>query len=563
MSRRDGAFGLVLVLVLGGLGAAIAAPAFEPVAVPTPTPAPTAALVVVHRQAVVGRPSSVNPVTARTQADRDLVALLFRGLVRAGKDGRPVGDLAAGWTSEAKGTRWTFRIRADARWQDGAPVTSDDVVYTVRVLQDPAYAGPLAAGWQGVTVTAIDAAIVRFDLAVPLGGFLQAAAQPLLPAHLLASVPVAELADSPFSTRPVGNGPFVLTDLTTEAALLEPIIEPLHPGSGPLATLGPGVVASGRPRLAGLELRFYPGPDEAAAAYRAGEVDAVSGLPPAAAAALAAERATRLIAYPGTTLTGVYLNLRPGAGPFSDARVRTALLAAIDRGGMITDLLAGSGQQANTPIPPSSWAYDPKAAPPVAYDRTAAAAGLRAAGWKRAGVGWLPPKAKKPVTIVLLAADATVNPVTAGAAARVAAAWRSLGIPTTVTSLAAGDLVERLRGAEFVAAVADVNVGLDPDPYPLLASAQVQAGGSNVSGFQDSALDAALAAARAPGKDAVRAAAYAKLQALLGRLQPILPLFFRDNVLVVSNRLVGPRAVPVADPSGRFWDVITWLPFGR
>jgi len=561
VSRRDGAFVLVLVLVLGALGAAIAAPAFTPVVVPRPTP--TAAPVPIHREAVVGRPSSVNPVTARTQADRDLVALLFRGLVRSGTDGRPVADLAAGWTVSAKGARWTFRIRTDARWQDGVPVTSDDVVYTVHVLQDPAYTGPLAAGWQGVTATAIDAATVQFDLAVPLGGFLQAAAQPLLPAHLLANVPVADLADTPFSTRPVGNGPFALTDLTSDAAVLAPVLTPLDPGSGPLATLGTGAVTPANPLLAGLELRFYTGPDEAAAAYRAGEVDAVSGLAPAVAAALTAESATRAIAYPGTTLTGIYLNLRPRAGPFGDARVRTALLAALDRGKLITDLLSGYGQRADTPIPPSSWAYDPKATPVVAYDRKAAALGLRAAGWTRTTTGWLPPKAKKPITIELLAADPGVNPVAAGAAARVAAAWSSLGIPTTVTSLAAGALVARLRSGSFTAAVADVNVGLDPDPYPLLASTQVQSGGSNVSGFQDPALDTALAAARAPGTDAARGAAYRRLQTLLGRLEPILPLFFRDGVFVVSNRLAGPDPVPVADLSGRFWDVVTWSSFGR
>jgi peptide/nickel transport system substrate-binding protein len=561
VSRRDGAFVLVLVLVLGVLGAAIAAPGFTPqVALqPTPTPAPLA----IHREAVIGLPSSVNPVTARTQADRDLVALLFRGLVRPGADGRPVADLAQSWTVDPKGARWTFRLRSDARWQDGVPVTSEDVVYTVHVLQDPAYTGPLAAGWQGVTATAIDATTVQFDLAVPLGGFLQAATQPLLPAHLLAGVSVADLADAPFSTLPVGDGPFELTDLTAQAAELVPVLGALNAGSGPLATLGVGTVAPGQPLLAGLELRFYPGPDEAIAAYRAGEVDAVSGLSAAAAAALAATPATRLIAYPGTTLTGIYLNLRPGAGPFSDARVRTALLAAVDRGRLITDLLAGSGQEAETPIPPSSWAYDAKAAPAVAFDRKAAAAGLRAAGWTKGTTGWLPPKAKKPLTIELLVADAAVNPVTAAVATRVAASWTSLGIKTTVTSLAAGDLVQRLRDADFVAAVADVNVGLDPDPYPLLASAQVQAGGSNVSGFQDPSLDAALAAARAPGTDTARRAVYARLQTLLGKLEPILPLFFRDSDFVVSNRVTGPQAVPVSDPSGRFWDVIAWSSFGR
>ena len=561
MSRRDAAVVLVLVLVLGVLGAGIAAPGFSPVVAPvaTPTPAP----IPIHREAVVGLPSSVNPVTARTQADRDLVALLFRGLVRSGQDGRPIADLATGWTVEAKGARWTFHLRPDALWQDGVPVTSEDVIYTVHVLQDPAYTGPLAAGWQGVTATALDPTTVRFDLAVPLGGFLQAAAQPLLPAHLLASVPVADLADSPFSTRPVGNGPFALTDLTPEAATLVPVLGPYDPGSGPLATVGAGALSPGTPQLAGLELRFYTGSDEAAAAYRAGAVDAVSGLPPAVAAGLAAEPATRRIDYPGTTLTAVFLNLRPGAGPFADAKVRTALLAALDRGRLVTDLLAGSGEQASTPIPPSSWAYDPKAAQTVGYDRNAAAAGLKAAGWTKAAAGWLPPRAKKPLTIQLLAASASVNPVAAGAATRIAAAWTSLGIPTTVTSLAAGALVERLRGGDFVAAVADVNVGLDPDPYPLLASAQVQSGGSNVSGFQDSGLDAALVAARAPGTDAARGAAYARLQTLLGTLEPVLPLFFRDTVFVVSDRLAGPQPAPVADPSGRFWDVLAWSSFGR
>jgi peptide/nickel transport system substrate-binding protein len=561
VSRRDGAVVLVLVLVLGALGAAIAAPAFAPPATPRPTTTP--APIVIHREAVVGRPSSVNPATARTQADRDLVALLFRGLVRSGEDGRPVADLAAGWNVEAKGARWTFRLRSDARWQDGVAVTSEDVVYTVHVLQDPAYTGPLGAGWQGVTATALDASTVRFDLAVPLGGFLQAATQPLLPAHLLAGVPVSDLADAPFSLRPVGNGPFALTDLTPDVADLVPVLGPLRPASGPLATLGLGANPAGGPLLAGLELRFYAGPAEAAAAYKAGEVDAVSGLPPTAAAALASEPGTRLIAYPGTTLTGVYLNLRPGAGPFGDSRVRTALLAAIDRGRLVTDLLAGSGLVADTPIPPSSWAYDPNAAATVAFDRKGAASGLKAAGWTRSATGWLPPRAKRPISITLLVANAAVNPVTAAVAAQVAATWSSLGIATTVTPLSAAAFVERLRGGEFVAAVADVNVGLDPDPYPLLASAQVQAGGSNVSGFQDPSLDAALRAARAPGTDAARRAAYARLQTLLGRLEPILPLFFRDSVFVVSDRLAGPRAVPAADPSGRFWDVIAWSTFGR
>ena len=80
---------------------------------------------------MVGRPSSITPFTARTQVDRDLVALLFRGLVRLGPGTSVLPDLAERWTVDEKGARWTFHLREDACWHDGTPVTSADVVFTV------------------------------------------------------------------------------------------------------------------------------------------------------------------------------------------------------------------------------------------------------------------------------------------------------------------------------------------------------------------------------------------------------------------------------------------------
>lgn len=183
MSGRDGGVAFALVTLLLLLGGLIAGPSFQPAA--APAPAPTAAPIVGHVQGVLGRPSSMTPLTARTQVDRDLVALLFRGLVRLGPGTSVLPDLADRWTVSEDGARWTFHLRADARWHDGVPVTSRDVVYTVGVLHDPAYAGPLASTWVEVQATALDELTVQFDLGDPVGGFLHAAALPLLPAHIL------------------------------------------------------------------------------------------------------------------------------------------------------------------------------------------------------------------------------------------------------------------------------------------------------------------------------------------------------------------------------------------
>ena len=177
---------------------------------------------VVYREGTVGRPSSITPLTARTQADRDLVALVFSGLVKLGPDGTYQGDLASGWTVTPDGRTWTFAIRDDARWQDGAPVTAADVAFTVDAIHSPGYSGPLGASWRDVTATVVDDKTVTFQVSTPLGGFLQAATVGLLPAHLLDQVPVEALADGPFSVQPVGSGPFVLVSWDFDSASLVP-----------------------------------------------------------------------------------------------------------------------------------------------------------------------------------------------------------------------------------------------------------------------------------------------------------------------------------------------------
>jgi peptide/nickel transport system substrate-binding protein len=562
VNRRDGGVALSLLAFLAILAVVIALPSFRPAAPPTPIATPIPSLG--HVQGVLGRPSSVTPLTARTQVDRDLVALLFRGLVRLGPGSAVLPDLAERWTVSEKGARWTFRLRADATWHDGVPVTSRDVVYTVGVLHDPAYAGPLASTWAQVRATALDERTVQFDLGDPVGGFLQAAALPVMPAHILGGVPVATLADDPFAREPLGNGAFALVEMTADRAVLEPVLPQVAPGADPLADPATGEIVTRIPRLPRLELRFYDTADDLAAAFAAGTVASVGDLPPATAVALAtATPDARAIRYPTTTLTALAFNLRAAGGPFSDARVRRALVAAIDRADLVTDLLGGAGARAETPIPPSSWAYNAKAAPEIVFDRAAAAKGLRDAGWRKVDKAWIPRGAKKPLTVTILAPEAAANAIANDAATRVAAAWTSLGLATTVEALPPAKLVERLQAADFTAAVIDVSMGLDPDPYPILASSQARAGGANVTGIQDAALDKALVAARAPGATAARIKAYGALQKLLGALQPMPALFFRDSVVVVSSDLAGPVARPIADPGGRFWDVVRWITVGR
>ncbi len=573
MNRIDHAVIGGLVLVLAVIAVAIGVPALIPSTV-TPSAIPSIEPPVPYREGTIGQPVSVNPLAARTQVDRDLVALTFSGLVKLGPDGMLIPDLASHWTTDETGKSWTFTLRPDTRWQDGEPLTARDVAFTIDTMRDPEYAGPGAGSWREVTATALDARTVRFDLTTPLGGFLQLATQPIAPQHLLGGVPVTELASDPFGRAPVGSAAFAILELDDGHAVLEPAAKSLVPAPGDSPASGSGAAptdalatpaptkrpAVAEPRLGRLEFRYFDDAATLTRAFEAGEIDVASGLSPVQAADLVrAIDGTRALRSPGTTLTTVLLNLRLDHPELRDPAVRTALLAALDRTAMIRDVFGGMATRADSPVPPTSWAFDSTASKLVVHDAAAAATALTKAGWTRVDDRWRPAKATKPYAIELLTPTAEVNPTLHAAAERVAADWDALGFTVQLAELDPGaSLTDRLREGKFGAAVIDISIGLDPDLYPLLASSQTRSGGLNLIGLQDPTLDGLLSAARKPGDVDARKAAYAALQTGLTAGQFLLPLAFADEVVVARTTLEDVVVQPVGDPSDRFWDVLTW-----
>jgi len=530
-------------------------------------------------EGVLGHATNASPFGARSSADRELVALLFRGLVRLGPDQSIVGDLASSWETDPSGATWTFHLRPGLRWQDGAPLTADDVVFTIRALSDPTYDGPGAASWREVTPVAIDPLTVSLQLATPLGGFLQAATQPIAPKHLLSGIPAAALSSDPFGQHPVGSGPFQLLVLDADRAVLDPVAagdvaSPSALASGSAAsgsaTAGaastpPGLgstapnAAFPAPYLPGIEFEYFDDPAAIQAAWARGDLDAASGLAPSDSATVGASDGARLVRYPSSTLLAVVLNLGAGHTQFADPAVRKALLEAIDRNAVLAEPLLGFGTVADSLIPPWASEFDPAASPPVPFDPTAAKAALTAAGWTQTTTSWIPKGATAPLILSVLSADLATNPIAYATADAVAAAWRAIGLQVNHESVPAADLVgSRLQPGQFDAAIVPLVIGLDPDLYPLLASSQTRTGGSNISGVQDAALDQLLAAARAPGTDDQRMASYRALQQQLSSTLPILPLAFRDEVVVFRDTVSGPVPRPIGGPGDRFWDVLTW-----
>jgi ABC-type transport system substrate-binding protein len=615
-SIRDRAVTVALVAVLAVSAGVLAQPAgtLPVIGGASPEPSASAAPARVYREGIVGLPQSITPVTAYSRVDRSLVGLIFSGLMKLGPGTALLPDLAESWTHDQTGTVWAFKIRADAAWQDGEPVTSDDVVYTVEALKDPAASGAMAASWAEVTAAAIDAKTVRFTLATPITGFLAALTQPLLPVHLLGDLPMGDLATGDFALNPVGSGPYSLVLLDETHAVLHPVRATRVPGGpspsaspaasgvptpAPTETLTPepttsasaGASGSGAPAPSGppspsasaptpaptreptpaplvtaapgavpideIQILFFATDAELAAAFRAGTIDAAGGLSGAAANELLALPATQDVRYPTTILSAVMLNLRATHPELRNADVRKALLGAINRSALVSDVLDGAGVAADTLLPPGSWAYDAQAAGSVEFDAAASEKSLLKVGWTTVGNQWAAPKTKKAYKIEVLTVPMEANRRVAMIGSAVTDAWRQLGFDVVVTRLEGPELTARLRAGDFTAAVLDVSFGLEPDLYPLLASTQVRTTGSNVAGYQDPELDTLLEAARAPGETVARKTAWTALLKGLAARMPLLPIAWAQDI-VVTRGVSGVTPRLIARAGDRYWDVLAW-----
>ncbi|MSQ30340.1 MAG: peptide ABC transporter substrate-binding protein, partial [Dehalococcoidia bacterium] len=157
-------------------------------------------------EAVVGdvrRTSPIAPLT--TEAESDVVALVFAGLMRPGPDGTPEPDLAEYWEVTPDGLTYTFRLRAGLTWHDGVAVTASDVAFTIGQIQAGDFSGPpaLSTAWSGVQVFVSDQRTVLFHLVEPSAEFLSRVSIGLVPRHLADEMAAHGFDIPTFERRPV------------------------------------------------------------------------------------------------------------------------------------------------------------------------------------------------------------------------------------------------------------------------------------------------------------------------------------------------------------------------
>lgn len=278
--------------------------------------------------------ANLDPARAGNLQEYGYVNAIYNALTYIDPDLKLQPELAVSWTPNDDLTSWTFNLRDDVTFHDGRKFTADDVVFTIKRLQDPA-TGSRARSQLGIIkdVVAVDPHTVRFDLSVPYADLPM-----ILGDYTTRIIPNGH---TDIAKEPIGTGPFQFVEFV--------------PGDRLVAKKNPNYWEKGLPLLDEIRLRHMPEMTTALSALEAGTVQLVGDVKPEAIDQLKASSvATVEIAPSGTWFAYVMNNSKP---PFDNPKVRQAFAALIDKAEVIEFASFGNGVETLTTIPPFSPYY--------------------------------------------------------------------------------------------------------------------------------------------------------------------------------------------------------------
>ena len=464
---------------------------------------------------------SANPLVSIHLLSRQVQRYaLFVTLARYDSMLEPEPYAARRWTWTADRQTLTFSLVPELRWHDGVPTLATDVAFTLEAARDPATGYPRHADLAEVqSVATPDDSTVVIRFARPQPRFPSVLCElPIVPAHLLASVPRGQMRQAPFSTAPVGNGPFRFAGRAPGQRWTferNPHFPPELGGPPILERFIVAVVDEPATKFAGLV---------------SGQLDA-AGIPPSMAALAAEDPSLRVVDYPVLISYGLVFNThRP---PFDDARVRHAVGLAVDRQRVVDVALAGFAAPAAGPVPASH----PFALPEVPLHDTARAnALLDAAGWRRTGSGERV-RAGQRLQAELLTVGSGDNAVEQLLQSDLA----SVGMRLEIRQREMGSFLAEARADEkrFDLLWTGIPGDLSLAYLSSIYDSRLAGSALDYGGFHTARLDTLLAHARTAASDSAARLAWHEVQRELASEMPTAWVYHARGLLGLARRLEG------------------------
>ncbi|MBI2626502.1 MAG: peptide ABC transporter substrate-binding protein [Candidatus Nealsonbacteria bacterium] len=574
-------------------------------------------------EGMVGSPRFINPLYAQnSDVDRSLVEIIFSGLMKYDGQGEIIQDLAKSVEIKESGKVYEVYLKEGLLWHDGKALAADDVIFTLKTIQNSDYKSPLRGNYLGIEIEKIDEAGVRFKLKEAYSGFLERLTFKILPKHIWENISPQNFLLTNYNLRPVGSGPYRLKEIKQDA-------------SNKITAVN--LARFGQSNIAEISFKFFDTEKEMINAAKAGKIDGLS---------IGNAEYYNLLSKSDFNEYSLFLPryfavfFNPDKSRFlSDIKIRKALNAGIDKKNIVENVLLNRAEVIDSPILPQVFGFN---LPSKIYEfNQEVAEGLLkdsglvkndAGNWAKTETsqtlefksdlkegsqgkevtnlqtclardkevypegkisGYFGSQTKTAVikfqgkygvegtgivgkntraklneicstpakeTLLKFSLATVDDPVLQKVAENLKEQWGKLGIGIDIQVYPVSQIEQEIiKPRNYEMLLFGEVLEIIPDPYPFWHSSQVKDPGLNLAKYENKSADKLLESARVSLDEETRAKKYQEFQDILIGDAPALFLYSPEYIYYVSKNIKGVDTKIIAEPSKRFANIEGWF----
>ncbi len=497
-----------------------------------------------YREGIIGQPRFINPLYATSNTDRALVNLIYSGLYKFDENGSVVPDLASGFPEVSEdGKTYTVKLNSGLQWHNALPITSSDVLFTIKTLQNADYNSPRRSEWLSTTVETPDDHTVVFKLKNASGPFLNNLTLPIISEVVWSKVAPNDFINSLGNIEAIGSGPYRVKEVKKTS-------------QGDIQTLTLEAQADFKPRssyITSLRINFYDSGENLLKAMLGNQIDGF-GFSQFDQRVSIKQSASNLTIHqiPLPQYQAVFLNTSNKL--LGNATVRKAINMATNKSQILNDIFEGQGLLIDSPILTQHVSNLPNSNSNANLEEAKNL--LEQAGWRLDNNTNIRKKGSQELKFNLATND---SPTNVHSAELLIKQWEKLGIAVSLNTLPTKDLNETvIKPRNYDMLLFAQKLGADPDPFVFWHSSQTKAPGLNLSNYSNTEVDSLISQARASTDKAERDALYLKIHDIIRQDLPAIFLVQSVYTYAITDQIKGFGINSLPDETSRFYDLRNW-----
>ncbi|TAN57408.1 peptide ABC transporter substrate-binding protein [Patescibacteria group bacterium] len=498
-------------------------------------------------EGIAGAPQFINPIFASSarEIDLDLTTLVFSGLLRYNDKQELINDLSESFTVSEDQKQYSFVLRQNVVWHDGAEFGADDVVFTFESIKDQQWKSPHSAKFKDAQIEKIDDRTVKFSLKDANPNFLDSLTIGIVPVHLWENVPAISATLSELNLKPIGTGPYAYSKISREKK--SGVIKEYEFEANAL-------FYRDCPNLQTVRVKFFSNAAELSDALRNRQIDGARPIASGEGINLSSvSKKSNVYKILLPQYTAAFFNKKNQI--LKEKGVREALIIAARKQEIaaLPELLGS--RLVDGPIIPGSYEYadDVKR---YEYDKKKAEELLDLAGFKSQEGG----TRKKGDQELILSLKTINDPILVKTAEILQRQWSEVGVKINIEPIEAAVFQkEAIKPRNFDIVLATEYVGRNNDLYSFWHSSQAKETGFNLSDIKNRDIDELLDASRTTANKEERAKKIKESQNLILTTEiPALFLYQPAYPYIVSSEIKGLKDSSLANFSERFNGIGAW-----